>query len=168
MNLTVMRDAFAHHVWATVRLIDECVPLSDEDLARPIAGTYGGILDTMRHIVAADAGYLFAITGGRVSPIDESSMPLAQLRELMEGHGREWATALAEDRDPDEEVVRHRDDGTEGHAPLAIRLAQALHHGSDHRSQVCTGLTLLGHQPPEFDVWAYGELDGRVFDAPST
>lgn len=168
MNLSVLNDAFAHHVWATLQLLERCAVLSDDELAQPIAGTYGGILDTMRHIVAADAGYLNAITGGRVSPIDEGSMTLARLRELMEGFGREWSSVLTEDRDPAEEVVRYRDDGTRGHAPLGIRLAQALHHGSDHRSQICTGLTMLGRQPPEFDVWAYGEIDGRVFDTPST
>jgi uncharacterized damage-inducible protein DinB len=95
-------------------------------------------------------------------------MSLAELRALMEGFRPEWDAVLAEDRDPGEEIVRHRDDGSEGHAPLGIRLAQVLHHGSDHRSQICTGLTLLGRQPPEFDVWAYGELDGRVFDVDPT
>ena len=41
-------------------------------------------------------------------------------------------------------------------ATIGIRLAQVLHHGSDHRSQISTALTTLGHAPPEFDVWAYG------------
>ncbi|HEY7667600.1 MAG TPA: hypothetical protein VIE12_05690, partial [Actinomycetota bacterium] len=67
--------------------------------------------------------------------------------------------------DPDEVVLAHRDDGTEGHAPIGIRLAQVLHHGSDHRSQVCTGLTALGLTPPAIDVWDLGLSDGRVFDA---
>jgi uncharacterized damage-inducible protein DinB len=52
------------------------------------------------------------------------------------------------------------------HAPLGIRLAQALHHGTDHRSQVCTALTTLGIEPPAIDLWDYGALDGRVFTEP--
>ena len=52
--------------------------------------------------------------------------------------------------------------GAELHAPIGIRLAQALHHGTDHRSQICTGLTRMGIEPPEIDVWAFAEQDGRL------
>jgi hypothetical protein len=34
------------------------------------------------------------------------------------------------------------------YARVGIRLAQALQHGKDHRSQVCTTLTTLGIEPP--------------------
>ena len=50
---------------------------------------------------------------------------------------------------------------------MSIRLAQALHHGTDHRSQICTALTTLGMEPPFIDVWDYGEQDGRVVEVPS-
>ena len=69
---------------------------------------------------------------------------------------------MAREIDPDADVVRHRDDGTDSHAPLGIRLAQALHHGTDHRSQICTALTTLGVEPPMIDVWDYAEQDGRI------
>jgi hypothetical protein len=59
-------DAFAHHVWATNKVIDACAELSPEQLATPMPGTYGSVLDTVRHTVGADAWYLFVITGGRV------------------------------------------------------------------------------------------------------
>ena len=66
-------------------------------------------------------------------------------------------------------VIRHRDDGSESHAPLGIRLAQALHHGTDHRSQVCTALTTLGVEPPAIDAWDYADQDGRLSEtAPSS
>ena len=58
-------------------------------------------------------------------------------------------------------VKRHRDDGSEAHAPAGIRLAQVLHHGTDHRSHVCTGLTLLSVEPPAIDVWDYALEVGR-------
>jgi uncharacterized damage-inducible protein DinB len=50
--------------------------------------------------------------------------------------------------------------------PLGIRLASALEHGDDHRSQVCTALTLLGIEPPEIDVWAFGLATDRSTDLP--
>jgi len=56
-----------------------------------------------------------------------------------------------------------RGDGWDFHAPTGFRLAQVIHHGSDHRSQICTGLTSLGIEPPEIDLWAYGEATGRTW-----
>jgi uncharacterized damage-inducible protein DinB len=47
---------------------------------------------------------------------------------------------------------------------VGVRLAQALHHGTDHRSQICTALTSLGVEPPAIDVWDYGLANGRVTD----
>jgi uncharacterized damage-inducible protein DinB len=122
----------------------------------------------MRHLVGADASYLFAMTGGRVPVIDEDHMDLRELRATMEGHGAAWSSLLAQDLDPDAIVVRHRDDGSESHAPMSIRLAQALHHGTDHRSQVCTALTTLGVEPPEIDVWDFALQDGRLVEVPPT
>jgi uncharacterized damage-inducible protein DinB len=47
---------------------------------------------------------------------------------------------------------------------MGIRLAQALHHGTDHRSQICTALTSLSVEPPLIDVWDFGWEDGRVVE----
>ncbi|HTG46245.1 MAG TPA: DinB family protein [Actinomycetota bacterium] len=159
-----LEDAFGHHVWATLQLLDVCDRLTPDQLATPVPGTYGSILDTMRHTVGADAGYLFRLTGGRVSTVVEETMDLSQLRAVMERDLGEWSALLAAGVDPDIEVVAVHDDGSRTHAPVGIRLAQALHHGTDHRSQICTGLTALGIEPPEIDVWAYGATDGRVVE----
>jgi uncharacterized damage-inducible protein DinB len=169
MTRSLVDDAFAHHVWATLRLIDVCADLSTEQLGTAVPGTYGSILDTLRHLVGADTGYLFVMTGGRVSEIDEAGMDLAQLRAEMENHRVAWTDLLRSDLDPETTVVRHRDDGSESRAPLGIRLAQAVHHGTDHRSQICTELTTLGVEPPPIDVWDFAEQDGRMVQTePST
>ena len=166
MTRSDLSDAFGHHVWATLRLLDVCQELGPEQLETAVPGTYGSILDTMRHLVAADSSYLFVTTRGRTQPIDEEGMALPALRAEFEGHGDAWASLLAEGPDPDEVLERHRDNGSETHAPMGIRLAQALHHGTDHRSQICTALTTLGVEPPSIDVWDFGEQDGRVVEIP--
>jgi uncharacterized damage-inducible protein DinB len=168
MSTSLMEDAFAHHVWATLRLMDVCLALTPEQLETAVLGTYGSILDTQRHIVGADASYLFVTTGGQVDPIDEDTMDLPQLRTQMESHGDAWSKLLGEDPDPGAVLVRHRDDGSETSAPMGIRLAQALHHGTDHRSQICTALTSLGIEPPMIDVWDFGFQDGRVLETEPT
>ena len=162
MSRPLLSDAFGHHVWATIRVFDACLALEPAQLDTTVPGTYGSIIDTLRHLVGGDCGYLLALTGGRTPEIDEEHMDLAALRAQMEANGPEWAALVAGDIDPDADVVRHRDDGTDSHAPIGIRLAQALHHGTDHRSQICTALTSLGVTPPEIDVWDFADQDGRL------
>jgi uncharacterized damage-inducible protein DinB len=43
-----------------------------------------------------------------------------------------------------------------------VFLAQAIHHGTDHRSQICTVLTSLGIEPPSIGVWDYAEATDRA------
>lgn len=163
----LLQDAFAHHVWATERLIDSCLGLAPEHLEATAPGTFGSIIATLRHLVGADASYLIALTGGHRPPVEEEEMGLVALREVMSANGGWWVALLAADLDPDAIVVRHRPDGSQSHAPAGIRLAQALHHGSDHRSQVCTILTTLGVEPPAIDVWDFADEQGRLREVPS-
>ena len=86
-------------------------------------------------------------------------MSIADLRAASASHGALWVELLAGGLDPDEDVVEHGE-GWDFHAPTSIRLAQVVHHGTDHRSQVCTALTSLGITPPLIDVWDYGEALG--------
>jgi uncharacterized damage-inducible protein DinB len=162
MNGTLLKDAFGHHVWATLQLLDACQELTPAQLETAVPGTYGSILQTLRHTVGADVSYLSLLSGGGVEEIDEESMDVAALREAMADDGPAWEALLAGDLDPDAFVIRHRDDGTDSGAPLTIRLAQVLHHGTDHRSQVCTALSSLGIEPPEIDAWAFAWKDGRL------
>jgi uncharacterized damage-inducible protein DinB len=163
MSPSVLSDAFAHHTWANLRVIDACLELDPEQLASSVPGTYGSILDTIRHVVGGDASYLNLLTGGVVSQIDDETMDLQELRAAAVGHVDAWASLVGTDFDPDADVIRYRDDGTQSHATLGLRIAQALQHGTDHRSQICTALTSLGLEPPEIDVWAFGREDGRAY-----
>ena len=80
MTRPILSDAFGHHHWATIRLIDACLPLTQDQLATVVPGTFGTILDTMRHIVGADAGYLFVLTDGAVTEVEEAAMSLGASR----------------------------------------------------------------------------------------
>ena len=162
MSKPILGDAFAHHVWATLSLIDACSLLADEQLSIEVPGTFGSILDTIRHLVGADCSYLELLSEGRVATIDEEVMDIPALRTAMAANGSVWAEVVATDLDPDRTIIRRRTDGSETHAPLGIRLAQVIHHGTDHRSQVCTMLTNLGITPPEIDVWDFALSDGRL------
>jgi uncharacterized damage-inducible protein DinB len=158
---SLLDDAFAHHIWATERLIDACAALTNEQLVTSTPGTYGPILATLAHLVSSDGWYL-SFFREQPAPIDEeSNLTLAELRAAIAANGAAWRDLLAGDLDPEADLVE-RGDGWEFHQPAGLRLAQAIHHGTDHRSQVCTALTSLGIGPPEIDLWAYGEATGRT------
>jgi uncharacterized damage-inducible protein DinB len=161
MAPTDLHDAFAHHIWATERLIDACTVLTREQLVAETPGTYGPIIATFGHLVSSDAWYL-SFFRDVPSPVGEDTeVTLTDLRAAITANGAAWMALIAGDLDPDADVVEHGD-GWDFHAPLGFRLAQVIHHGTDHRSQICTALTSLGVEPPEIDVWAYGEAIGRT------
>lgn len=163
-----MDDAFAHHVWATLRLIDACASLTPEQLETAVPGTYGSILDTVRHLVEADADYLSFLTDGRLPSFDASEMDLPELRTRTESNGAAWSELLSGNLNADSMVLERDVDGFERNATIGLRLAQAVHHGTDHRSQVCTALTTVSVEPPDIDVWEFGIRTGRSVEVPPT
>jgi uncharacterized damage-inducible protein DinB len=158
----ILADALGHHVWATIRVLDACAGLDHAQLATAVPGTYGSILDTLRHLVGGDVFYLSVLTDDE-PPFEEAASDIPTLRSVMAAHELVWRRLVAGDPDPATIVVEYEDGGYETHAPLGIRLAQALYHGADHRSQVCTALTTLGIEPPGIEVWDYAQVDGRFF-----
>jgi uncharacterized damage-inducible protein DinB len=169
MRGSLLEDAFAHHVWATLRLVDASFQLSPQQMETTVPGTYGSILETMRHLIGGDSWYLFDITGDRARRIDAEEMDLLELRAAMEADGAAWSAFLAQDLDPDAVLKEiDEDDGYERDATIGIRLAQALHHGAEHRSQICTALTTLGVEPPGIEVWDFGLEAGSVLEVSPT
>jgi uncharacterized damage-inducible protein DinB len=162
MTTSILADAFGHHIWANQRILDACATLTPEQLATPVPGTYGSIESTLRHLIQADSFYLWVHNGsqGPLIPV-ENGLSVAELRAANDTHAEGYRALLAGPQDPDLEVAEHGD-GWDFVATLGIRVAQIVHHGSDHRSQVCTGLTGLGVEPPDLDLWAYGAAIGRT------
>jgi uncharacterized damage-inducible protein DinB len=119
------------------------------------------MLETLRHVVAGDTLDLYILTGDRAFDVDVEHVSLAEARVVMERNGSGWAEFISRSLDP-EAIVREVDetDGYERWAPVGFRLAGALDHGTDHRSQICTALTTLGVEPPAIDVYSFG-LDTR-------
>jgi uncharacterized damage-inducible protein DinB len=159
-----MRDAFIHHTWATKRLADACLELTPEQLtAAEVRGTYGSILGTLRHVVAGDWFYLGVLTGRRpaLEP-DPSTMDIAELSTAIDILEAGWAGLLAGDLDPDAMVTEvDPEDGFQRDATLGVHLAQVLHHGNEHRAQICTAFTVLGVEPPDVSVFKFALETGR-------
>ena len=78
--------------------------------------------------------------------VDEIASRLARVRDAVEQLFK--SKELDFDR-------RIRDERRKADLELWVPLAQFSHHGSDHRSQIGTILTVAGLAVPELDVWAY-------------
>jgi uncharacterized damage-inducible protein DinB len=168
MSTSLLDDAFAHHAWATLRLIDACLALTPAQLDAVVPATDRSILATMRHVIGNESFELWVASGERGSFINADRMGLGELRTAMQDIGAGWLRLLDEGVDPHLELREvDPDDGYQKHAPMGIRLAQTLHHGTDHRTQVCTALTLLGVAPPALDAFRFGIEDGRVVEVPA-
>ena len=162
MTKSILTDAFGHHIWANQLILDACAELTPDQLATPVPGTYGSIASTLRHLIQADSFYLW-VQNGSTGPMisSENTLSIADLRAANEEHEERYRELLAGPQDPDIDVAEHGE-GWDFVATLGIRVAQIVHHGSDHRSQICTGLTALGIEPPDIDLWAYGAATGRT------
>lgn len=142
--------------------------LTAAQLGAPAPGTFGSISDTFRHLLEADSFYLSVIgNDAKPGPL-APELSLAALRLMFAENATAWAGLLSGELDPEADITEY-DNGREFHFPLGVRLAQALHHGTDHRSQICTALTSFGVVPPDIDVWAFAEAHGleRVVAPPA-
>lgn len=150
-----------HDVWATQMLLDRCRTLTNEQLQLTAPGTYGTIQKTFAHVVRANEGYLN--TYGLIrQPFIELTAPLEEI-----------ASRLARVRDAVEQLFKSKeldfdrrihDERRKVDLELWVPLVQFAHHGSDHRSQIGTILTLNGLEAPELDVWAYATAEGAIKD----
>ncbi|CAN5717708.1 hypothetical protein BH18ACT17_BH18ACT17_04090 [soil metagenome] len=165
MSSSLLEVAFAHHVWATLRVVDACLDLSAEEIDTNVTGTRGPILDTVRHVVESDAFDLFILTGDRAYNVDAGRMSLYEVRGVMERTGSGWTELSSGPLDPDA-VVREVDesDGFQRWAPVGFRLAGTLEHGTDHRSQICTALTTIDAEPPKIGVFDFGSEAGLIVE----
>lgn len=151
-----LREMFRHHAWATLTLIDNCMKLAPESLQEAVPGTYGPILSTLVHLVGAEQRYLQGLTGEPAeAPLREGDLPaLEDLRQRFEAHSRRWE-ALLDRVDELDVTMPARGSWPETHHAQNLLLSQAIHHGNDHRTHICTALSVLGLKPPDIDVWSY-------------
>jgi amino acid adenylation domain-containing protein len=160
-------DAVRHNIWATRRLLDICLDLSEERLAASTTGTYGDILATLEHILRSEGAYLRRLSG---NPPDwlhdeqqEGEPPQARLERLgswLDDLERRWELFRAEPFDA--ERVCLVNDGAES-VYAGVILAQVFHHANAHREQVCAILTSIGIEPPDVQPWEYAWKNGRIW-----
>lgn len=153
----VLRAMFDHHLWATEALIDHLEALPQARLDDAVPGTYGSILQTLTHLVEADERYLIRLRDPSPPPYeDRGSVPLDTLRAELREHRQRWEAMLDElESGALSASILGREDYPDTSQAETMLLIQAVHHGNDHRTQVCSTLGALGEEVPELDGWMY-------------
>ena len=154
-------EAFRYHRWANLHLLDACAKLSDEQLQLTSPGTYGTIAATWLHLLAAEQRYLRRLVGSEPQLSEKDEFPgIAALKEHAARTGDELIEAAAKIKPEDVIDTKYGDESIRMN--LGVVIIQALHHGNDHRTHICT---ILGHHDMTYgdmDVWAYGDATGAM------
>ena len=154
--MDALGEAFQHHTWATEKLIRHLRGLPEAALTANAPGVYGEVLATLSHLLAADGRYLLYLEGTAPAPRsgEDRAKTLDELADQVRDQAVRWRIVLAGAGKLDVTIPARGDRPEMPHAQNLL-LAQALHHGNDHRTQICTVLASNGYETPDLDVWRY-------------
>ena len=162
-------ELYQHNTWATLQLIEHCQGLANETLELTTPGTFGTIRETLLHLVGAEEGYFSIVTRkspfepiadypARLDELGDGPVSLTELAERIRTLGPRWER-LAEDADAARREVATQDGWR---MPAAVPMAQAIHHGENHRSHVLSILGAHGLEVPDLQVWEYAFTTGQM------
>ncbi len=158
-----LHDPIRHNTWATAQMLAFCRALDEPTLNATAAGTFGTIMETLQHLVDAEASYLLQLSGAWPEyPWErDDSVGLDVLAERIDRLANVWERFLAGGVDSERLLEAHGDEGEVFAIPAGVFIAQALHHGSEHRAQICTMTGAMGLEPPDVSAWGYAYAAGR-------
>jgi uncharacterized damage-inducible protein DinB len=157
-------DAFRHNAWATRQLLALCRTLTPAQREATVIGVYGNPVATLWHIVASEANYCFRLSDQQPDWDSSAQEPpsLDELTTRAEEMAARWETFLTAPFDAERALIYRWKDGTRRDVPAGIVLAQALHHGNEHRGQINTILTAIGVEPLALGLWDFAEDTNRA------
>lgn len=154
---------YRQNEWANLELIEQCRPLTDEQLDSTVEGTFGTIRDTWEHIVRAEGAYARQL-GVEPTTYLERGAGWPGWDGLIAAV-KAAADALIEAAKQDSEATIRVGSEEKYDVEASVVMIQAFHHGTDHRSQINTILTSLGFSPPEPSAWEWAEATNRISPA---
>ncbi len=159
ISLESLQDLYDFNYWARDRQLAVCRTLADEDLARPLGGSFGSVRDTLKHLLGAEYVWLERFNGRspRAVPwFDETrNLEAIRLRWDEVEHGMRACIAGLDPDRLDAPLTYQNLKGETWTYPLSQALVHLANHGTYHRGQVTMGLRLLGAQPPAIDFLVY-------------
>lgn len=152
----LITDFIRQNEWANLHLIEACRGLTDDQLDVTAEGTFGSIRETFTHIISSEGWYAFRL--GHEPAVRVETDEWVGFDALARA-ASSAADALidAAHQSADQMIA-----GEEHDFEAAVVIVQAVHHGTDHRSQICTVLTTLGVEPPDISSWSWGLAAGKM------
>jgi uncharacterized damage-inducible protein DinB len=137
--------------------LDFCATLDEATLLSVIPGTFGSIIDTLRHLVDSDVSYIYRLTGAWPEHPwkNDFEVDIATLKERSLLADTTLIEFLDGDWDVDKIGVGYGDGGAVFEIPAGVFLTQIFHHANEHRAQICSALGALGIEPPDVSAWDY-------------
>lgn len=176
--LEVVRRMHVYNQWANEQVLAAMAEMSDADLAKEGAVSYGNLRAALWHLVGAQMGWLRICAGfdtwSKVSL--RSNTSLDGIRDIFEASHKMWREfieSLSEEdvRRPAElpiddnfrnsagvELVRWSEE--RGHRPRRPMWQSMLHvvnHGTQHRAEIGMYLASLGRSPGDLDYGTFEE-----------
>jgi uncharacterized damage-inducible protein DinB len=159
-DLSQLHRILAYNSWATETLIEFCAA-TPGCLSLTAGGTLGPIERALTHLVSSEQFYLRDLTG-EDPPIwiESKIVSLEELAARTAENASRWIAYLDTGTDPEEAF----ETSWRGRAVHIVRwgsLTQAIVHGVEHRTHVCTILGANGIEPPDLSVGACEEQVGH-------
>src|SRR5690348_10172096 len=129
------RDLVGHHAWATGQLLEFCQGLDQSIHAATVPGTFGPILETLQHLIDAEASYVRRLT--RAWPDhpwrDDWAVDLETLKERATVLAKTLEEFLAGEWDDERLGEAHGDEGEVFAVRAGVFMTQLFHHANEHR-----------------------------------
>lgn len=151
-------ELLKHNLWANQKILDACAGLSGDHLAAEAPGTYGAVIDTLVHMLAAEGRYASQFTKENAVLAEDAPFPgWDALRQSAHASG----SALVRFAGDDDRMLH----GTYRDRPYEMRgaflLTQAVNHATEHRAHVVSILSQRGVATPRLDSLAYFQEVGN-------
>src|SRR5215471_20567619 len=143
-----MIDLFRHNAWATRRLLEFCRDLDPSLLDTAAPGTFGSVKETLAHVVGWEEVLAGAVEGSPAPSPPPAFTSVDDLLERARWLAERWERGLDPEPHP-ERLVPMEAGGQRRLVRVGTVLAQVVHHGNHHRSQVCTVLSTISIAPPD-------------------
>jgi hypothetical protein len=114
------------------------------------------------HLLAAEQRYIKRLGGGepKINERDDSFPGMNALRDHAVRSGDKLIEIAPRITPEEAHESGYQDERFMLHGWVV--LIQALHHGNDHRTHICTILGHNGLTYGDMDVWAYGQANGGM------
>ncbi len=161
-KLELITHLYEYNEWANERLLETAAALPEAELTAQGGASFGSVLSSFAHVVAAEINWLERWVSGRnrTPTLELQKMPdMGTVRaSFVASHEGllEFVGELTDDRL--EAPLNFRDSrGAQHRRPLWQLMTHVANHGTYHRGEIAGMLTDLGHSPGDIDFlyWEY-------------